>query len=231
MRRRVAVVVGTIALAVLTGAMPAGSQEPEPCAQRLPAERTTLELRNAEITTVLRLMAERYRVSLVVTPDVAGTITVSLFDLPVREAFVALVNSSGLGCVVRDGALVVTTRERLRKEEEARLAAEEAARERARKANEARLKEEQARLQADAEARKKAIGPFKRELWGLSEDIRTAIAADLERTFAFLFEQLSVNGTADHINRFVQAPLQHHAALKPVARRRADVVRLPARHR
>src|SRR5919106_712968 len=71
-------------------------------------------------------------------------------------------------------------------------------------------------------ARKKAIGPFKRELWGLSEDIRTAIAADLERTFAFLFEQLNVNGTADHINRFVQAPLQHHAALKPVLVAAAD---------
>jgi len=70
--------------------------------------------------------------------------------------------------------------------------------------------------------RKKAIGPFKRELWGLSEDIRTAIAADLERTFAFLFEQLNVNGTTDHINRIVQAPLQHHAALKPVLVAAAD---------
>jgi hypothetical protein len=71
-------------------------------------------------------------------------------------------------------------------------------------------------------ARKKAIGPFKRELWGLAEDIRTAIAGDLERTFAFLFQQLNVNGTADHINRIVQAPLQHHAALKPVLVAAAD---------
>src|SRR5919112_5675614 len=64
-------------------------------------------------------------------------------------------------------------------------------------------------------ARKKAIGPFKREFWSLSEEIRGAIAADLERTFAFLFEQLNVNGTEKDINRFVQAPMQHHAALKP----------------
>jgi fructose-bisphosphate aldolase, class II len=71
-------------------------------------------------------------------------------------------------------------------------------------------------------ARKKAIGPFKEELWSLPEDTRAAIAADLERTFAFLFEQLNVNGTADHINRFVQAPLQHHAALKPVLVAAAD---------
>jgi len=71
-------------------------------------------------------------------------------------------------------------------------------------------------------ARKKAIGPFKREFWSLPEDIRGAIAADLERTFAFLFEQLNVNGTEDHINRFVQAPIQHHAALKPVLVAAAD---------
>jgi fructose-bisphosphate aldolase, class II len=64
-------------------------------------------------------------------------------------------------------------------------------------------------------SRKKAIGPFKREFWSLPEDVRAAMAADLERTFAFLFEQLNVNGTADHIHTFVHAPLQHHAALRP----------------
>jgi fructose-bisphosphate aldolase, class II len=64
-------------------------------------------------------------------------------------------------------------------------------------------------------ARKKAIGPFKRDFWSLDEDVRSAIAADLERTFAFLFEQLNVNGTEKDIHRFVQAPIQHHAALKP----------------
>src|ERR687893_1550846 len=36
-------------------------------------------------------------------------------------------------------------------------------------------------------ARKKAIGPFKQDLWSLPEEIRAAIAADLENTFAFLF--------------------------------------------
>ncbi len=71
-------------------------------------------------------------------------------------------------------------------------------------------------------ARKKAIGPFKREFWSLPENVRGPIAADLERTFAFLFEQLNVNGTEDHINRFVQAPMQHHAALKPVLVAAAD---------
>ncbi|HET8649597.1 MAG TPA: class II fructose-bisphosphate aldolase, partial [Gemmatimonadales bacterium] len=64
--------------------------------------------------------------------------------------------------------------------------------------------------------RKKAIGPFKREFWSLPQDVRDAIAADLEATYVFLFEQLNVNGTADLVHRFIQAPMQHHAALKPV---------------
>jgi fructose/tagatose bisphosphate aldolase len=71
-------------------------------------------------------------------------------------------------------------------------------------------------------ARKKAIGPFKRDLWSLPEDVRSAIAADLEKTFAFLFEQLNVNGTEEQVNRFIQAPSQHHAALKPVLVAAAD---------
>ena len=64
-------------------------------------------------------------------------------------------------------------------------------------------------------ARKKAIGPFKRELWSLPDDVRSAIAADLESTFAFLFAQLNVNGTAELVRRTVEAPIQHHSALKP----------------
>ncbi len=64
-------------------------------------------------------------------------------------------------------------------------------------------------------ARKRAIGPFKGRLWDLPEDVRAAMAADLQQTFTFLFEQLNVNHTADLVRRFVDAPVQHHAALKP----------------
>src|SRR5262249_37421996 len=35
-------------------------------------------------------------------------------------------------------------------------------------------------------ARKKAIGPFKKQLWSLPEDVRTAIGKTLEDQFAFL---------------------------------------------
>ena len=54
-------------------------------------------------------------------------------------------------------------------------------------------------------ARKKAIGPFKGECWSLPADVRGAIAADLEKTFGFLFQQLAVKGTADLVRRLVPA--------------------------
>ena len=54
-------------------------------------------------------------------------------------------------------------------------------------------------------ARKKAIGPFKQECWDLPVDVRAAIAADLEKTFGFLFDQLKVGGSAALVSRHVQA--------------------------
>ncbi|MEZ4413589.1 MAG: class II fructose-bisphosphate aldolase [Gemmatimonadales bacterium] len=66
-------------------------------------------------------------------------------------------------------------------------------------------------------ARKKAIGPFKEECWSLPQAVRDAIAADLESTFRFLFEQLNVNGTDTLVDRFIHAPVQHHASLEKVS--------------
>ena len=53
-------------------------------------------------------------------------------------------------------------------------------------------------------ARKKAIGPFKKQLWGLPEDVRAAIGASLEQRFTFLMKQLRVGGTADVVKMFVK---------------------------
>src|SRR6266704_4131712 len=66
-------------------------------------------------------------------------------------------------------------------------------------------------------SRKKAIGPFKQRLWDLRADVRAAISADLEKTFAFLFEQLRVTNTRAVTDRFVRPPLQSHAQPRPVA--------------
>ncbi|MGH7531597.1 MAG: class II fructose-bisphosphate aldolase [Gemmatimonadales bacterium] len=61
-------------------------------------------------------------------------------------------------------------------------------------------------------SRKKAIGPFKRRCWDLPEEVRAAIGADLEKTFAFLFEQLRVAGTRAATDRYVRPVPQSHAA-------------------
>jgi fructose/tagatose bisphosphate aldolase len=43
--------------------------------------------------------------------------------------------------------------------------------------------------------RKKALGLYKRELWGLSAEVRAAIGKTLEDKFTFLLTQLAANGT------------------------------------
>ena len=68
-------------------------------------------------------------------------------------------------------------------------------------------------------ARKRAIGPFKKEFWSLPEATRSAISADLEKTFVFLFTQLKVNGTAPLVSNYVKAlGLRHGDLRKPVTR-------------
>ena len=61
-------------------------------------------------------------------------------------------------------------------------------------------------------SRKKAIGPFKRRFWDLPAETRAAIGADLEKTFAFLFEQLRVQGTRAVTDKYVKPKLVSHAA-------------------
>ena len=64
--------------------------------------------------------------------------------------------------------------------------------------------------------RKKGFGPFKRELWGLPAASLEAIGRELESQFAFLFEKLNVNNTADITARFVRpvdVPLKKPAGL------------------
>jgi hypothetical protein len=57
-------------------------------------------------------------------------------------------------------------------------------------------------------SRKKALGPFKKELWELPEDVREKFGRAYDKTFTFLFEQLRIGGTADAVARYVQAPVQ-----------------------
>jgi len=55
-------------------------------------------------------------------------------------------------------------------------------------------------------ARKKAVGPFKKQFWTLPEAALAAIGASLEKQFAFLFEQLAIGGTTGIVAKHVRAP-------------------------
>ena len=52
-------------------------------------------------------------------------------------------------------------------------------------------------------ARKKAVGPFKRQLWTLPADAADQIAGNLRRKFGLLFDELGVAGTRQVVERFV----------------------------
>src|SRR2546427_2367385 len=138
-------VAATIALALLALLSPGRAQsQEESCGQRLPADRTTIDLRGADVQTTLRTLAERYRVSLIVTPGATGIVTVSLYEVPVGDAFDALVRTGGLVCEGRDDILVVTSRKEA-----------ETAREQQRKEDEATAKVEHVRMAGGNEAREK----------------------------------------------------------------------------
>jgi fructose/tagatose bisphosphate aldolase len=55
-------------------------------------------------------------------------------------------------------------------------------------------------------ARKKAIGPFKPRMWGISDQARRAIGQSLEERFLFLMRQLKINDTVEAVSRFVPVP-------------------------
>ena len=53
-------------------------------------------------------------------------------------------------------------------------------------------------------ARKKALGPFKKEILGLAPDVREAITGELEKEFQFLFEKLNIKDTKNLISKYIK---------------------------
>lgn len=63
--------------------------------------------------------------------------------------------------------------------------------------------------------RKKALGPFKKQIWGLPADVKKTLAAAYDAKFEFLFRQLNVGGTKSLVAKHVQAPEQHRPMPHP----------------
>jgi hypothetical protein len=53
-------------------------------------------------------------------------------------------------------------------------------------------------------ARKRAIGPFKRQLWDLPPEAMKRITSAWEEQFRLLFQRLNVGGTRAEVSRHVQ---------------------------
>ena len=104
----------------------AAGQPRSDCFDRLPTERVTLNLRDASIQTTLRLLAQQYKVNMVVTDEVKGQVTLDFFRVPARDVFQAIIDAAVLRCVVAGDVMRVSTLGRLRAEEEERVKTQEA---------------------------------------------------------------------------------------------------------
>jgi fructose/tagatose bisphosphate aldolase len=77
--------------------------------------------------------------------------------------------------------------------------------------------------------RKKALGAYKRELWGLPADVRVAIGSALESKFRFLLEKLAAGGTRTLAERhapFVPGSFPAHGPATAAAKAHEDVTGL-----
>jgi len=52
-------------------------------------------------------------------------------------------------------------------------------------------------------SRKKALGPFKKEIMGLPQEVRDAIAKEIEEKFEFLFKQLNAVNNKELVDKYV----------------------------
>jgi len=114
-----------LALVLLLPGGPVAAQPQDACASRLPAERVTLNLRDASVPTALRLLAQQYKVNMLVTEDVRGQVTLDFFRVPAHDVFQAIIDAGNLRCVVSGDVLRVSTMTRVRTEEEDRVKARE----------------------------------------------------------------------------------------------------------
>ena len=60
--------------------------------------------------------------------------------------------------------------------------------------------------------RKKALGPFKRRLWDLPDDVKATVAKAYDAKFEFLFTQLAVGDTSAAVHDHVKAVRLHRPA-------------------
>jgi type IV pilus secretin PilQ/predicted competence protein len=94
----------------------AGAKELESQVARFTGEPISLELKDADIKDVLRTFAKITGLNVVVDPDVSGSVTVNLVDVPWDQALDIILRINRLGYAVENNVLRVAKMERLTQE-------------------------------------------------------------------------------------------------------------------
>jgi type IV pilus assembly protein PilQ len=89
---------------------------------RYAGRRIDLDLKDADIHNVLRLLADVGRVNIVAADDVKGTVTIRMRNVPWDQALDIILQSKGLGITRQGNMIRVAPLERLEKEREMRIA-------------------------------------------------------------------------------------------------------------
>jgi type IV pilus assembly protein PilQ len=84
--------------------------------------RIDLDLKNADIHNVLRLLSEVGNVNIITADDVSGSITIKMKGVPWDQALDVILSAKGLGMVRRDNLLRVAPQSLLEKEREMAIA-------------------------------------------------------------------------------------------------------------
>src|SRR5262249_57480691 len=85
--------------------------------------RIDLDLKDADIHNVLRLLADVGRVNIVTADDVQGNVTIRMRNIPWDQALDVVLQAKGLGMVRQGNLIRVAPLATLQKERELRLAA------------------------------------------------------------------------------------------------------------
>lgn len=94
--------------------------------KRYNGKKVNLDMMDANVADVLRLLAEVSGMNIIASDDVSGTISLRLRDVPWDQAFDIIMKSKGLDSVQEGNVIRVAPAQRIRQENEALLAAKKA---------------------------------------------------------------------------------------------------------
>jgi len=106
----------------------------------LPRERCSMCFVDAEVKDVLRLLAKKYGLNLIISEEVEGLITLDFDQVPLEDLFYSVLKTAGLGYTRKGDVILIATKKELREEETERVKELEKQRESEKKIMEAQKK-------------------------------------------------------------------------------------------